>query len=62
MYINQHMLKGLSIKDVRDQRGGVLSNADIFRTRGEGGSSDADVCTFGAKTSDSLKFLVCPHG
>jgi len=29
--------------------GGGLSSAEIFRTRGERGSSDADVRTFGAK-------------
>jgi len=46
--------KGLSIKDVRTQGG--LSSAD------KGGSLDADVRTFWCKkTSDSSKFMVCPH-
>jgi len=46
---------------VRSQEG--LSSADIFRTRGSGGSSDADDRTFWSKkTSDFSKFMVCSHG
>jgi len=34
-----------------------------FANNGKRGSSDADVLTFGRKkTSDLLKFMVCPHG
>jgi len=48
------------LKDVRTQEG--LSVADILWTRGGGGSSDVDVELFVARTSRSLKIMVCPHG
>jgi len=55
------MNKGLSIKDVRSQRGN-LSCADILRTRGKR-SSVTDIHTFWCKiTSQFSKFMVCPHG
>jgi len=47
--LQAYICKGLSIKDIRSQEGGGLFSADILLTRGGGGSSDADVRTFGAK-------------
>jgi len=39
--------------------GGGLSNADILRTRGEGCSSDAGVCTFWSKKLRTFRNLWC---
>jgi len=33
-----------------------------FADKGRGGSSNADVRTFGAKTPEFPEFMVCPHG
>jgi len=48
-----------SIKDVCSQGGGGLSSADIFRTRWERGSSDADVHTFWCKNLRIFQNLLC---
>jgi len=48
--------KGPSIKDVRSQGGFV--QCGHFADKGEGGSSDADVCIF---YSDFSKFMVYPY-
>jgi len=50
---------GLSIKDVRSQRGGSLFNAD----KGRGVFFRCGRPHFLVQiTSDFLKFMVCPHG
>jgi len=46
----------VSIKDVRNQ--GIFPVQTFY---GQGDSYDADVRIFGAKTSDFLKFMMCPH-
>jgi len=55
-------LEAVHKRSPQSGREGGLFSADIFRTRGEGGSSDADVRNFGAKNSGFFKIMACPHG
>jgi len=55
------IFKRLFIKDVRSQKGGSLSSADILLTGGEGMGMMRTSAFYGAKLQIFSKIMVCPH-